>query len=257
MFLNDGQRAHFATFGFLVRRQLFTADEVTRIRRAFDRTLANSRMGEAFSGERRQLVLGFVEHEPDLLRLLDDERVFSTLEGLLGPGFTWLGSDGNLYVGDTGWHTDAKLPNYDTLKAAFYLEPVGLDTGCLRVIPGSHRLPLHDTVKPVTQFGVAPEEIPAVPLESEPGDVVFFNRSIWHASFGGKAGRPMFTLTCVAAPDSAERVAYLQQTYQNKVTTLGRLPFGQPPDVYGPAILNSDIPRIRAMAAKLVELGFS
>jgi ectoine hydroxylase-related dioxygenase (phytanoyl-CoA dioxygenase family) len=258
-------RAHFDAFGFLVVRQLLSPAETVAITAAFDQALAAARRGEAFDGEKRQLALGFVEHTPGLRWLLEDDRIFTTVEALLGPGFTWLGSDGNLYVGDTQWHPDAREPTWDTLKVAFYLDPVGKEAGALRVVPGSHRLPLHEALQPLRRyrdepearpFGVAPRDVPSVALESAPGDVVFFNRSIWHASFGGHAGRRMFTHTYVAAPTTEAHLAYLRRVYQGKCESLRRLSYTQPETVYGEAILASDRPRLRAMTAKLVELGF-
>ena len=128
------------------------------------------------------------------------------------------------------------------IKVAFYLDPVGPDTGCLRVIAGSHLEPWHDrlwslhvdiparaaklpyvrpkmlqmlerdTGKPnggeqlltdpdVNYFGVDPRDVPAYAIESQPGDVVFFSYQLWHASFGGRSGRRMFTLNYGAAAD--------------------------------------------------------
>ena len=46
----------------------------------------------------------------------------------------------------------------------------------------------------VNHFGVDPREVPSYPIESEPGDAVFFSHQMWHSSFGGKVDRRMFTL---------------------------------------------------------------
>ena len=46
----------------------------------------------------------------------------------------------------------------------------------------------------INHFGLAPRDIPSFPIESEPGDAVFFSHQLWHASFGGRVGRLMFTL---------------------------------------------------------------
>ena len=45
----------------------------------------------------------------------------------------------------------------------------------------------------VNHFGLEPREVPSYPIESNPGDVVFFSHQMWHSSFGGKVRR-MFTL---------------------------------------------------------------
>ena len=44
---------------------------------------------------------GFVEKRELLTRLVDDDRIYLGAEGVLGPEFIWMASDGNVYVGDT------------------------------------------------------------------------------------------------------------------------------------------------------------
>lgn len=63
--------------------------------------LSEDRKGKPFLGEKRQAVLGFVEKRPFLASLATDDRIYQPIEDLLGAGFMWIGSDGNLYVGDT------------------------------------------------------------------------------------------------------------------------------------------------------------
>ena len=46
----------------------------------------------------------------------------------------------------------------------------------------------------VNHFGAEPRDVPSYAIESEPGDAVFFSHQMWHSSFGGEAGRRMFTL---------------------------------------------------------------
>ena len=55
-----------------------------------------------------------------------------------------------MYVGDTDWHPDcAFVGNQKRIKGAIYLDTVTKDTGCLRIIPGSHKNPLHDQLQPL------------------------------------------------------------------------------------------------------------
>ena len=134
------------------------------------------------------------------------------------------------------------------IKVAFYLDPVDKNTGCLRVIPGSNHNPFHDqlwslsrfnvpasevprvrplildkwakdggdpkkadqwfTDEKMNLFGTAPQDIPGFAIESQPGDAVFFNHMLWHSSFGGRAGRRMFTLNFGAPlPEKKARVS--------------------------------------------------
>src|SRR6185295_19576571 len=100
----------------------------------------------------------------------------------------YMGSDGNLYVGDTGWHSDGWNASILNIKLAFYLDPVTRDTGALRVIPGSHRMGdqfadrvQREIYKCSENWGMAGRDIPSVALETQPGDVVLFNHNLKHA----------------------------------------------------------------------------
>ena len=107
----------------------------------------------------------------------------------------------------------AVIPKLFAIKMAFYLDPVGRDTGCLRVLPGSHKpdsIWRNGTADPreVEQWGVAPSEIPGnVALETEPGDLVVFDHNTWHASFGGSTRRRMFTMNLHKRGKTAEELA--------------------------------------------------
>ena len=263
--LTTEQIAHFETFGFVIRQQCFSATEMAEIISTFDDVLTEDRQGQPFAGEARQAVLGFIEKRPLLSGLVEDDRIYLPLEQLLGPGFVWIGSDGNLYVGDTGWHPDGSVLDYGRIKVALYLDPVTKDTGCLRVIPGSHRLPLHAALDPLKQqrrdqdhlvFGAEGSDIPSFPLESQPGDVVFFNQNLWHSAFGGKTGRRMFTMNFGAQPSKDENIEFLKRVYQGNLKHVENMQYTQSARVYEDAFLYSDSPRIKGMVGKLVELGF-
>lgn len=263
--LTPQQQAHFDAFGFLILRQAFSPEETQQISQQFDEVLDEDRQGRPFNGEKRQAVLGFVEKRPLLSHLVEDDRIYEPLEQLLGPDFVWIGSDGNLYVGDTNWHPDGSNLGYGRIKVAFYLDPVTKDTGCLRVIPGSHRPPLHEALKPMLErrgdpdwapFAVSPRDIPCFPLESQPGDVVFFNQNLWHSAFGGRTGRRMFTLNFGAKPTDSSHVDYLVRVYQSNLKHVEQMQYTQSNRVYEDAFLHSPQPRIQGMVEKLIELGF-
>ena len=263
--LTKEQIAHFKTFGFVIRRQCFSAGEMEEISGAFDDVLTEDRRGRPFDGAARQAVLGFIEKRPLLSGLVEDDRIYQPLEQLLGPGFVWIGSDGNLYVGDTGWHPDGSDLDYGRIKVALYLDPVTKETGCLRVVPGSHRMPLHAALDPLKgqrrdpdhqPFGTDGSGLPCYPLESEPGDVVFFNQNLWHAAYGGRTGRRMFTMNFGAQPSKDAHVEYLKRTYQGNLRHVQNMQHTQSGRIYEDAFLYSDSPRIQGMVGKLVELGF-
>ena len=251
------QQTHFDVFGFLVLRQLFSPDEVDVVTRELEAALLEDRDGKPFDGKSRQELSDWYLGRPAVEFLIDDPRIHEPIEQLLGPGYECQqNNDGNLYVGDTEWHADMgwdpRIPEgrndpnrringlcqnhyVPSIKVAFYLDPVDKETGCLRVIPGAHRGPLHDqvwslhvgipecvkkvpSIRPkllemwerdtgstergeqflsdpkMNHFGLEPRDIPSFPIESQPGDAVFFSHQMWHSSFGGHVGRRMFTL---------------------------------------------------------------
>jgi len=265
--LTPEQKRFFETFGYLVFRQALSAREVAEISAQFDDLMAEARNGEPFGRKERQVVMEYIEKRPALTRLLEDDRVFAVMEDLLGPGFVWLPSDGNVYVGNTDWHPDRReiLPCYTVIKMAMYLDPVRKDSGCLRVVPGSHREPLHSDLLPLFQhratppahpFGVTSERLPAVPLESDPGDVVLFSQHLWHASFGGSDHRRMFTLNFTTKPTEEAHVADHRRNYESALKWAQTNPYGPQDHVYDPTFLAGGGPRRQAMLKQIVEWGF-
>ena len=262
--LSAEQVLHFETFGFVIVRQAFSPEETAKISREFDEVLEDDRSGRVFDGAKRQSIIGFIERRPGLTHLVETDLVYEAMEQLLGPGFVWIGSDGHLYIGDTAWHADSPSQSYRRIKVAIYLDPVQKETGCLRVVPGSHRPPLHDELAALdgvkdrthSPFGVAASEVPSFPLESQPGDVVMFDQNTWHASFGGKTGRRMLALSFAEAPVLPEHEASLRKMYNANLEFTRTDQITQTGRVYEDSFLHSDSARIRSMTGKLVEYGF-
>ena len=244
MQLTEQQLRYFATFGFLKFPGLF-ADQINAISDAFEQTWADivaKDSGTAHDHKRRSMFIPFGDRSERLSSLIDDPRIEGIVSSVLGDDFNYLSSDGNYYVGDTMWHSDRcderwgsdrrEGKKHPTVKIAFYLDPLTRDTGCLRVIPGSHNPgdkfaeSAHrgtsvsssytpsgiDRVEEVMrraeeeqrrveeeqkrvegQWGIVGSEVPAFALEVEPGDLLMFDMCIKHASFGGSTRRRMFT----------------------------------------------------------------
>lgn len=255
--LTPAQMVHFETFGFLVLKGIYSTSEIADISAVFDHLLERDRQGRPFTGEQRQGVLGFIEKHPVLTQLAYDDRIYEAMEQLLGRRFVWIGSDGNLYVGSTQWHPDHSNYACTRIKVAFYLDPVRRDTGCLRVIPGSHHPEWHRLLHSVingNMLEMEPYRIPFYSLDSDPGDMVIFNQKLWHASFGGKTGRRMFTLNFGGYPTSDEQIADLRRTYQSNLNFIKSNQFTQNGHIYEDSFLHHSHPRIQSMTAVLVEL---
>ena len=250
------QKAHFETFGFLVLKQLFTPEEAAIMKRESDEIFEEVRGGEPFTGETWEAVQPFFERRPFLSRLPGDDRIYDLAVTLVGPNPILEVTEGNLHTGTTQWH-GSKLPGklMAHAKIAFYLEPVTRETGCLRVIPGSHIAgptdpfaPLRDGIRDpdFRPFGLAPTEVPSYAIESQPGDVVVFVEETLHAAFGGKAGRHQHAINLVADPKTEEQEAVIKAMYEG--SRFCYRPSG--------SYINSDSPRIRGIVSKLVEWGF-
>ena len=205
MQLTPQQIDFFHTFGYLGLSQLLS-DRSEEITAAFEEIWAQNgggHNGQPHNGQARSCIVPFIDQHETLCSLLDDPRILGIAEPLLGADFNYMGSDGNYYVGDTGWHSDGwkKATDPTHLKIAFYLDPLTRDSGALRVIPGSHRQGepyadwLQEKVKgSQDEWAIGGADVPAMALETQPGDVVCFNHNTKHAAFGGSKRRRMFTI---------------------------------------------------------------
>ena len=254
---NEEKREFFQTFGFLLERQLFGPAEMGAISADFDERLSRERQGQPFPGQSRQSLYGIVEQSPLLTRLAGDDRIYQTVENLLGPGFAWLCSEGNLYVGDTHWHPDGTRLDYPPMKVSLYLDPLTRDTGCLRVLPGSHLLPYHRQLKPVAKLGMPGPELPALPVESEPGDVLFANMNLWHAAFCGPPGLRHLALNFAPPPTTAADLARLRENYSGTLGLGERLQKSQPDRLFTDEFLRHPSPRLQSMCAPWVKMGLT
>ncbi|SPF07042.1 phytanoyl-CoA dioxygenase family protein [Streptomyces sp. MA5143a] len=198
MTLDATQVRFFETFGFLHLPGLMKK-EIGRITAAFESVWERS--GRERTPGKRACLVPFIDRDAYLSGLLDDPRIKTIPSQLLGPDFNYCSSDGNLYAGDTTYHSNPFSGGLAALKVAFYLDPVGADSGCLRVFPGSHKFDdsyaksLSSNIDSATEvWGHEQSELPAIPIPSEPGDVVVFMHGIKHGSFGGAQGRRLFVM---------------------------------------------------------------
>jgi hypothetical protein len=113
---------------------------------------------------------------------------------------------------------------------------------------------LNRSDRSVKPFGVGDADLPAFPLETDPGDVILFNQNLWHASFGGGIGRRMLSLSYFANPTTEDHIGYLRWNYTNAFKHMKGWSHTQRDHVHEEAFLNSDRPRIKRMVAELVEL---
>jgi hypothetical protein len=212
MELTQRQKNFFETFGYLHLPGL-VADSIHWIIEEFEAVWRDR--GVVHDGTKRSCIVPFIDQREKLCTLLDHPNMESLVTGLLGEDANYLGGDGNFYTGDTGWHSDGFHHVGKYLKVALYLDPVTRDTGCLRVIPGTHKLDIaagweaRQARNSLELWGIEQRDVPSVALQSQPGDVVAFNHNLMHASFGGGKRRRMFTLNFCAHCETTEEVGDL------------------------------------------------
>jgi ectoine hydroxylase-related dioxygenase (phytanoyl-CoA dioxygenase family) len=248
--LSAQELARMDIFGYLVFPGLLN-DRIDRIIEEFEATFARQggHYGNAHDGTARSCILPFIDQTEYLASLIDDPRIDGIFTSLLGQDYNYLGSDGNFYIGSTNWHSDTDWsgrsrgkPPRTFYKMALYLDPVSAVTGALRVIPGSHRYGdsfAEDLQKalqnPQEALGIGGDQVPAMALESNPGDVVIFNQTTKHSSWGGSSRRRMFTINCTAHYAQAE-IPLLR----NEVAGFARF---WPDSLYGEAMMRTASPQ--------------
>jgi len=210
--LTDQQLTQFKTFGYLAFPGLMKdrIDEIIREFEAIFVARGGGHAGKPHEGKQRSCIVPFIDQSAVLSSLLDDPRIHGIAAGLLGDDFNFMPSDGNYYSGETSWHSDGWHKETMHIKIAFYLDPLTRDTGCLRVMPGSHKVgdayaeAVNNEIPMCEEkWGLHGRDVPAVALETQPGDILVFNHNSKHAAFGGSGWRRMFTMNlCQRYPEA-------------------------------------------------------
>jgi hypothetical protein len=217
--LTAAQVSFFKTFGYVVLKNALSSAEMRTLNVEFDRTMEAQYAHKPFDGTARYWSTLMEEDTPLFASLLEDPRFMRSGQQMYGDDVLGITVDGNRYVGNTGWHPDSRSNLLAGVKFAIYMQPVGAETGALRVIPGSHRLPLEQNEEfsaGVHRLSIT--DVPAQVLASEPGDVVGFDLRLWHASFGGSSDRRMCTVVYYNNPKTAEEKAYFKRGAEQNVT---------------------------------------
>jgi hypothetical protein len=252
MHLTQEQLNHFQTFGFLIFRQLLSPDETALYSQQFNAGLDAWLDALPYDGRSRHYASLMEEASPFIAGLADDPRFAQVSEQLLGKPTIGIAVDGNYMVGDTQWHPDTASLDYSGVKFCIYPDPLTAQSGALRVIPGSHREPLHSSIERDIEaaYGIAASEVPAFAFASEPGDVLAFNVGLWHAAFGGKPGRRQGVVVYYGDPDTPAATAGVVEQMRGNHSLYS----GKGKAMYGPEWRSVDNPRHQRWLARLAEL---
>lgn len=127
--------------------------------------------------------------------------ILDRVEQLVGPGVRANSTKLNLKAPEHGsaveWHQDwAFYPqtNDDVLAVGIAMDDMLEENGCLLVVPGSHRGPLHSHHENGRFVGAVTENLPrtedAVPIELKAGGISIHHARTLHASTPNRSQRP-------------------------------------------------------------------
>jgi hypothetical protein len=189
--------AHFQTFGFVVLRRAFDPGPLAaEIDRVMHDGLIPSSNASGSAEIRFRYVPMMSTETPVSLSLLDELEPVA--RALLGGPVLPTRAKGVVYRGDT----------------PAYLEPLGAESGALRVLPGSHRPELAERLRALGAAGAPAEALPAHIVATEPGDLVVFDEHLFHASAGGGARR-QWRLDYLPDPVDAEAEEHTRSYFRS------------------------------------------
>ena len=127
------------------------------------------------------------------LHLYGHPHILRIAEAVLGPNFMPLRDAQQIKMPEYGapvpWHRDPSHPRTRTpLDIDVYLDAATPDNGCLYVVPGSHLWQGFDLQDMLDEHGFHLPD--AVPVVTEPGDIVLHSPNILHGSRATR-GKPM------------------------------------------------------------------
>ena len=155
--------------------------------------------------------------------LIGHSRILDAVEDLIGPDILcwntvwWIKEAGSdTYV---SWHQDRLYVGLDTddfVTAWLALSPATVASGCMRILPGSHRealLPHLDKFKENNllsrgqEIAVPVDEARAVPMELAPGQISLHNVGLAHASAPNRSDERRIGLSLHYIPTAARQLA--------------------------------------------------
>ncbi len=270
--LTDSQIEHFKTFGFLMRRKLFSTEEMEKIDEEYEIGMANTLShNKKEAGERGQFNWSNLNPRISYIStLIEDPRIVGAVEQLLGKDAFGVSTNCNLFNGNrTEWHPDLDNHHFRGAKFLLYSPAIDGNSGALRVIPGSHKAEFSDQLHRIglkgssvatdssylKRSGLGINDIPAFVCKSEPGDMITFDSRLWHASWAGEKGRRMVSFNFCAYPKTAEeKEAMLLDAEISRDIVKELFP---EPSCYDKWLENAeDNPRFKHWVPALKEFGF-
>jgi phytanoyl-CoA hydroxylase len=201
--------SQFVEDGFLVVTGLVSADEVGRVRDDATKFAQGDYDLKGVPDHGEILAVHFPHYvSPVALDMVNHRGVVDVVSQIAGAHMAhWSGAvkcmQSMLFLKPPGlpgqaWHQDERfIPTRDRslVGAWIALDHATVENGCLWVIPGSHRAGVLHQFKPhgnpdefdPTDEAFGFDDSTAIPVEVNPGDVVFFNGYLLHRSLRNRS----------------------------------------------------------------------
>lgn len=253
--LTEQQIARFWADGFLIVEDAVTAAALEGLRRQYAEWLAEaSRRGESW-GETADRKARFdldpvhtaeapaiwrvnnpVEVSDAYHAVMMGSRIPDMVAGLIGPDIKFHHSKINTKPphsdADVLFHQDftgTPHSNSDMVTAMLHLDDASDENGCLRMVPGSHRGPIHRTWEGEVFTGMAAPEIraecerTAVSIEGPAGSVCLMHTRTLHGSRPNGSARPRGVFIAVyTAADAAPLCESIVKSHLEGTIVRGR-----------------------------------
>mgnify|MGYP001160063821 CR=1 FL=1 len=191
--LSDSAVAQYRDEGYYFPVRIMEADRAAECRAQL----------EAFEASRGETISGAVRNKAHLLfKWVDDvmreERILDAIEDLIGPDILcWNTLFWNKEAHSesfVSWHQDLNYWGLDTddlITVWLAISPATLESGCMSVLPGSHRgefMPHEDMFRPENmltrgqEISVEVDDTKTVAMPLQPGEASMHNGRLAHAS---------------------------------------------------------------------------
>jgi len=238
--LSQSQIEQFWRDGYVVAENAVTSEQLQALRRELAAWVEESRahtapfgpptidgrprfdMGEEHSAEHPALrrVNNPSDTSPAYRDVIRNAAMVDMVADLIGPDVKFHHCKINVKLPgsrtEVGYHQDFSYTphtNDDIVTALLMLDDMTLENGCLTVVPGSHRGPLHSLFENGTFVGYIDAEAAArmrpaeVPITGAAGSVCLMHTRLVHGSDANRSPQPRGLYICVYAAADAVPIA--------------------------------------------------
>jgi phytanoyl-CoA hydroxylase len=214
--LTAAQREFFRENGYLVLEGFLSAEAVEELREASERLQGvRDRLG---GGDRLAVIKAVTLRNPAFAAAARHPKMLAAVADLIGPNLRLQHSKLNwkppaIGKGEVHWHQDFPFfphTNFDLVACMILLDDAVPENGCMRVIPGGHRLgPLSHWIDGKFAGRIADpsaiDEAAAVDLLASAGSVTIHHCLTPHASYPNRSPNPRRGLVYqIAAADAVQ-----------------------------------------------------